>query len=129
MGAMAVLPLPGVAGLGVRHARGDGTGTVPFAVVMVGAHASSELATAALSAGALDCLDKTRVTEAGLRRAVRTAVEKRRLQAQLEARRLEVAEQARRTRQILERVTDGFFALDRAWRFIYANPVAEKTFA
>lgn len=121
--------LPDTTGLDVLNALGDGSGTVPFAVVMVSAHASSELATAALTAGALDCLDKTRVTETGLRRAVRTAVEKRRLQAQLEARRLEVAEQAQRTRQILERITDGFFALDRGWRFIYANPVAEKTFA
>ena len=70
---------------------------------MVSAHASTELATAALSAGALDCLDKTRVTETGLRRAVRTALEKQPAAAQIEAQRLEVAEQARRTRQILER--------------------------
>jgi PAS domain S-box-containing protein len=121
--------LPDTTGLDVLQALGNGSGTLPFAVVMVSAHASSELATAALSAGALDCLDKTRVTETGLRRAVRTALEKRRLQIQLEARRLEVVEQARRTRQILERVTDGFFAVDRSWRCIYANPVAEKTFA
>ena len=40
----------------------------------------------------------------------------------------EVAEQAKRTRQILERVKDGFFALDRSWCFTYANPVAEHTF-
>jgi PAS domain S-box-containing protein len=121
--------LPDTTGLDILNEFGGGTGTVPFAVVMVSAMASSELATAALSAGALDCLDKTRVTETGLRRAVRTAIEKHRLQVQLEARQLEVAEQARRTRQILERVTDGFFALDRGWRFTYANPVAEKTFA
>jgi PAS domain S-box-containing protein len=121
--------LPDTTGLDVLRTLGGATGEVPFAVVMVSAHASSELATAALSAGALDCLDKTRVTETGLRRAVRTAVEKHRLQVQLEAHRLEVAEQAQRTRQILERVTDGFFALDRSWRFIFANPVAEKTFA
>lgn len=120
--------LPDTTGLEVLEALSGGTGSIPFAVVMVSAHASTELATAALRAGALDCLDKTRVTETGLRRAVGTAIDKSRLQAQLEARRQEVAEQARRTRQILERVTDGFFALDRSWRFTYANPVAEKTF-
>jgi PAS domain S-box-containing protein len=121
--------LPDTTGLEVLEALSGGTGSIPFAVVMVSAHASTELATAALRAGALDCLDKTRVTETGLRRAVRTAVEKSRLQMQLEARSREVAEQAQRTRQILERVTDGFFALDRYWRFTYANPVAEATFA
>ena len=65
---------------------------------------------------------------AGLRRAVRVALEKSRLRAQIEAQRLEVAEQARRTRQILERITDGFFALDRTWRFTFVNPVAEQMF-
>jgi PAS domain S-box-containing protein len=95
---------------------------------MVSAHATSELATAALSAGALDCLDKMRVTETGLRRAVRTALERSRLRAQIEAQRREVADQAQRTRQILERITDGFFALDRSWRFTFVNPIAEQTF-
>jgi PAS domain S-box-containing protein len=120
--------LPDTTVLEVLEQLSRGTGAIPFAVVMVSAHASTELATAALSAGALDCLDKTRVTETGLRRAVRTAVDKSRLQQQLEAGRREVAEQAQRTRQILERVKDGFFALDRSWRFTYANPVAEHTF-
>lgn len=120
--------LPDMTGLAVLQELAGPSGTIPFAVVMVSAHASTELATAALRAGALDCLDKTRVTEAGLRRAVRTAIEKARLQAQVEAQRREVAEQARRTRQILERITDGFFAIDRSWRFTYANPIAEQTF-
>jgi PAS domain S-box-containing protein len=30
------------------------------------------------------------------------------------------------TRQVLERMTDGFYALDRDWRFTYINPMAEK---
>ena len=120
--------LPDISGLELLGRLGDGSGTVPFAVVMVSAHASTELATAALSAGALDCLDKTKVTEAGLRRAVRTALDRNRLRAQIEAQRLEVAEQARRTRQILQRITDGFFAIDSAWRFTFVNPVAEQTF-
>jgi PAS domain S-box-containing protein len=30
------------------------------------------------------------------------------------------------TRQVLERITDGFYALDRDWRFTYINPMAEK---
>src|SRR5687768_5268158 len=120
--------LPDVTGLDLLARIGDGSGTLPFAVVMVSAHATTELATAALSAGALDCLDKTKVTEAGLRRAVRTALDRSRLRAQIEAQRREVAEQGRRTRQILQRITDGFFAIDRSWRFTFVNPVAEQTF-
>jgi PAS domain S-box-containing protein len=120
--------LPDTTGLELLAQLGDGSGTVPFAVVMVSAHASTEIATAALSAGALDCLDKTRVTETGLRRAVRTALDRSRLRAQIETQRREVADQARRTRQILERITDGFFALDRSWRFTFVNPIAEQTF-
>jgi PAS domain S-box-containing protein len=120
--------LPDTTGLDLLARLSDGTGTIPFAVIMISAHASTELATAALSAGALDCLDKTRVTETGLRRAVRTALERSRLRAQIEAQRLEVAEQARRTRQILERITDGFFAVDRSCRFTFVNPIAEQTF-
>ena len=30
------------------------------------------------------------------------------------------------TWQVLERMTDGFYALDRDWRFTYINPMAEK---
>ncbi len=120
--------LPDTTGLDLLGKLSNGADTIPFAVVMVSAHASTELATAALSAGALDCLDKTRVTETGLRRAIRTALDRRRLRAEVEAQRREVEEQARRTRQILERITDGFFALDRSWRFTYANPIAEGLF-
>lgn len=120
--------LPDTTGLELLARIADAAGAIPFAVVMVSAHATTELATAALSAGALDCLDKTRVTEPGLRRAVRTALERNRLRAQIEAQRREVAEQAQRTRQILERITDGFFALDRSWRFTFVNPIAEQTF-
>lgn len=120
--------LPDMSGLELLGRLGDGSGTVPFAVVMVSAHATTELATAALSAGALDCLDKTKVTETGLRRAIRTALDRSRLRAQIEDQRREVAEQGRRTRQILQRITDGFFAIDSSWRFTFVNPVAEQTF-
>lgn len=120
--------LPDTTGLELLTTLSGGTGVMPFAVVMVSALASTEMATAALSAGALDCLDKTRVTETGLRRAVRTALERSRLRAQIEAQRREVEEQGRRTRQILERITDGFFALDRAWCFTYVNPIADQLF-
>ncbi|MCC6174907.1 MAG: response regulator [Chloroflexi bacterium] len=120
--------LPDTTGLEVLSRLTGEDGTIPFAVIMVSAMASTELATAALSAGALDCLDKTKVTEPGLRRAVRTALERNRLRRQVEAQRQAVAEQARRISQILERVTDGFFALDRSWRFTFVNPIAEETF-
>ena len=120
--------LPDTTGLDILQQLGGPDGSIPFAVIMVSALASTELATAAFERGALDRLDKTKVTETGLRRAVRTALDRSRLRAQIEAQRLEVAEQARRTRQILERITDGFFALDRSWRFTFVNPIAEQTF-
>ncbi|MEZ4565056.1 MAG: PAS domain S-box protein [Thermomicrobiales bacterium] len=33
-----------------------------------------------------------------------------------------------RMQQVLERITDGFYALDRNWRFTYVNPAAERMF-
>jgi PAS domain S-box-containing protein len=38
----------------------------------------------------------------------------------------ELAETHQRTRDVLERITDGFCAFDREWRFTYLNPAAER---
>jgi PAS domain S-box-containing protein len=47
----------------------------------------------------------------------------------ISARKAAEAEQAathQHTRQVLERITDGFYALDRDWRFTYVNEAAER---
>jgi PAS domain S-box-containing protein len=41
----------------------------------------------------------------------------------------ELAETRHGTRQVLERITDAFYALDRDWRFAYINAAAERVFA
>jgi PAS domain S-box-containing protein len=38
----------------------------------------------------------------------------------------ELAATHQRTRDVLERITDAFYALDREWRFTYINPTAER---
>ena len=38
----------------------------------------------------------------------------------------ELAATHQRTREVLERITDGFYALDREWRFTYVNEAAER---
>jgi PAS domain S-box-containing protein len=38
----------------------------------------------------------------------------------------EFAETQQHTRQVLERITDGFYALDRDWRFTFLNDAAEQ---
>ncbi len=57
----------------------------------------------------------------------RRAVEERAQQAVAAAAAREEAESARvEVAGILERITDGFLALDRSWHFTYANPRAEE---
>ena len=121
--------LPDTTGLDILNEFGGGTGTVPFAVVMVSAHGQHRTCDrrAQRWRARLPGQDPRHRDWPAARGPHRPR--EHRLRAQIEAQSPEVAEQARRTRQILERITDGFFALDRAWRFTFANPIAEQTFA
>jgi PAS domain S-box-containing protein len=51
-----------------------------------------------------------------------------RIATELERQQTEAAlqESEERSQNILESITDGFFALDQAWRFTYVNPQAER---
>jgi PAS domain S-box-containing protein len=81
----------------------------------------------ALEAGANDYLTKP-IDLALLN--VRLAVAERQICDLTERNHARVAlqESARTLTDILENTTDGFFALDRAWRFTYVNPQAERLF-
>ena len=57
---------------------------------------------------------------AGLRRRVRA------LQARDRARRQEVEAEHTRLIALIESISDGFFALDHSWRYVYANREAER---
>jgi PAS domain S-box-containing protein len=87
-------------------------------------HADLEMA---LEAGANDYLTKP-IDLALLN--VRLAVAERQIRDLTERNQARVALQqsARKLTDILENTTDGFFALDHAWRFTYVNPQAERLF-
>ncbi len=79
----------------------------------------------ALQAGANDYL--TKPLDLGLLN-VRLSVAERQIRdlAERNHARAALQESARTLHNILENTTDGFFALDRNWRFTYLNPEAER---
>src|SRR5258708_12637899 len=59
---------------------------------------------------------------------VRLSVTERRIRALIERNqaRVELQETVRKMTDILEKTSDGFFAVDRHWKFTFVNPEAEK---
>ena len=115
---------------GAARARSsDGTGVMPFATIMVSAHASTELATAALERRrprlpGQDPRHRDRLCAAPCARpSKRAGCGPRSRPSALRGRRAGPADSPDPGA-----VTDGFFALDRSWRFTFVNPVAEQTF-
>src|ERR1700719_237518 len=79
----------------------------------------------ALEAGANDYLTKPLDAE---RLNVRLSVAERRIRAlrdRVQAR-TELQETVRKMTDILEKTSDGFFAVDRDWKFTFVNPQAER---
>jgi two-component system, cell cycle sensor histidine kinase and response regulator CckA len=119
--------LPGKSGVDLcraLRARHDGDEMFILLVTAKADHADLEMA---LEAGANDYLTKP-IDLALLN--VRLAVAERQIRDLTERNQARVALQqsARTLTDILENTTDGFFALDYAWRFTYVNPQAEKLF-
>jgi two-component system cell cycle sensor histidine kinase/response regulator CckA len=119
--------LPGKSGVDLcreLRARQDGDEMFILLVTAKADHADLEMA---LGAGANDYLTKP-IDLALLN--VRLAVAERQIRDLTERNQARVALQqsARTLTDILENTTDGFFALDYAWRFTYVNPQAEKLF-
>ena len=119
--------LPGKSGVDLcRELRSRQAGDEMF-ILLVTAKADHADLEMALEAGANDYLTKP-IDLALL--TVRLAVAERQIRDLTERNQARVALQqsARTLTDILENTTDGFFALDYAWRFTYVNPQAERLF-
>jgi two-component system cell cycle sensor histidine kinase/response regulator CckA len=116
--------LPGKSGVELcRELRAQGSGDEMF-ILLVTARADTEDLQQALAAGANDYL--TKPLDLGLLNVRLSVAERqiRELRERNEAR-ADLQESARKMTNILENTTDGFFAVDRDWRFTYLNSEAE----
>jgi two-component system cell cycle sensor histidine kinase/response regulator CckA len=119
--------LPRKSGLDLcRELRGRPRGDEIF-ILLITARTETEDLERALAAGANDYLSKP-LDPALLN--IRLSVAEHRIRGLIERNqaRAELQESARRLTEILEKTTDGFFAVDGAWRFTYLNAQAEKLF-
>ena len=116
--------LPGKSGVDLcRELRARPAGDEMF-ILLVTARADTEDLQSALEAGANDYL--TKPLDLGLLN-VRLSVAERQISELSERNQARAAlqESARTMTNILENTTDGFFALDRDWKFTYLNAPAE----
>ncbi|PZR75767.1 MAG: hypothetical protein DLM52_07140, partial [Chthoniobacterales bacterium] len=117
--------LPGKSGLELCRELRERTDGDEMFILLVTAKADREDLEQALAAGANDYLTKPidlsrlNVRMAVAERQIRELTERNQARAALQ-------ESARTLRDILENTTDGFIALDFAWRFTYVNPEAER---
>ena len=117
--------LPGKSGIELcRQLRARQDGDEMFILLVTGKTDRADLEMA-LEAGANDYL--TKPIDLSLLN-VRLAVAERQIRDLTERNHARIALQqsARTLTDTLENTTDGFFALDYAWRFTYVNPQAEK---
>ncbi len=117
--------LPGKSGLDLCRELRERTDGDEMFILLVTAKADREDLEQALAAGANDYLTKPIDLS---RLNVRISVAERQIRDLTERNQARVAlqESARTLRDILENTTDGFIALDFAWRFTYVNPEAER---
>ena len=116
--------LPGKSGVDLcRELRARDCGDEMF-ILLVTARAETEDLQQALEASANDYL--TKPLDLGLLN-VRLSVAERQIRdlSERNEARVELQSSARKVTNILENTTDGFFALDREWRFTYLNSEAE----
>ena len=117
--------LPGKSGVDLcRELRARANGDEMF-ILLVTARADTEDLEQALEAGANDYL--TKPLDVGLLN-VRISVAERQIQELTERNQARAAlvESARTMTNILEKTTDGFFAVDSDWNLTYINAEAEK---
>ena len=117
--------LPGKSGIELcQELRGQPQGD-EFFILLVTARDDPADLEHALEAGANDYLTKPLDPE---RLNVRLSVAERRIRAlsdRVQAR-TELQETVRKMTDILEKTSDGFFAVDRDWKFTFVNPQAER---
>src|SRR5215831_3440153 len=117
--------LPGKSGVELcRELRARSHGDEFFILLVTGRDEPMDLEEA-LEAGANDYLIKP-LDPARLN--VRLSVAERRIRALIERNqaRTELQETVRKMTDILEKTSDGFFAVDRSWKFTFVNRQAEK---
>src|SRR6476660_3836233 len=117
--------LPGKSGVDLcRELRAKPSGDEMF-ILLVTAKADTEDLEQALEAGANDYL--TKPLDVGLLK-VRISVAERQIRELTERNQARAAliESARSMTNILEKTTDGFFAVDSDWKLTYINAEAEK---
>ena len=101
-----------------RRAR-SGAPNVPI-VVLTG-ESDEEVGLEALREGVQDYLVKDQINGRQLARAIRYAVQRKRAEEQ-------TRESQRRLSTIVDSIADGFYALDRQWRFTHINDQALRYF-
>jgi two-component system, cell cycle sensor histidine kinase and response regulator CckA len=117
--------LPGKSGLDLcRELRAQPNGDELFILLVTARHETEDLEQA-LECGANDYL--TKPLDPGLLN-VRLSVAERRIRALAERNQARTAlqETARKMTDILDKTSDGFFAVDREWKFTFVNPEAER---
>ena len=97
---------------------------IPF--IMVTGTVSEEFAAGIIKAGADDYLLKDRLVR--LPAAIETALRQKRIEKEKKDADDQVKENEKRYRSLVERVSDGFIALDINWNFVYVNKRAEELF-
>lgn len=117
--------LPGKSGVDLCRELRSAPNGEEFFILLVTARDDAQDLEQALEAGANDYLIKP-LDPAHLN--VRLSVAERRIRALVERNqaRAELHETVRKMTDILEKTSDGFFAVDRDWRFTFVNRQAEK---
>src|SRR5438067_2473338 len=117
--------LPGKSGVDLCRDLRAGPNGEEFFILLVTARDDTQDLEQALEAGANDYVTKP-IDSALLN--VRLSVAERRIRALAERNqaRAELQETVRKMTDILEKTSDGFFAVDRDWRFTFVNRQAEK---
>lgn len=117
--------LPGKSGVDLCRELRAGPNGDEFFILLVTARDDTQDLEQALEAGANDYLTKPLDPEL---LNVRLSVAERRIRALIERNqtRTELQETVRKMTDILEKTSDGFFAVDRDWKFTFVNRQAEK---
>src|SRR5437868_14038036 len=117
--------LPGKSGVDLCRELRAGPNGEEFFILLVTARDDTQDLEQALEAGANDYLTKP-IDPALLN--VRLSVAERRIRALIERNqaRAELQEAVHKMTDILEKTSDGFFAVDRDWKFTFVNPQAER---
>ena len=117
--------LPGKSGVELCRELRSGPKGEEFFILLVTARDEPQDLEQALEAGANDYLTKP-IDAARLN--VRMSVAERRIRALIERNqaRAELQQTVRKMTDILDKTSDGFFAVDRDWKFTFVNPQAER---